>query len=283
MTKGVLGLIVCPMVDDNLVYNFQHDPEPKRVVIVDNRNARSIKAKLDQIGQQYELVPWDDIVSRNQTLNDGGFTVLIYMIDLGLHSKPDELKAKVEDLTFEMQPFVDSIGYYLGTCGNYDWNIPEWCESKGLKPSAMFVDKDGCLCHDCVGINIAGGPKYNELQHTYMGHLYVFPAMATNFDDFMDADQAKTAATMASITDEMREELGIEPGKDGYLRWLLGLGGYEYILRIDTGLGNKDDFDRDIQKVAERTRLKIRQSDDYWPDLGPTIAIYEKCKSFLEQ
>jgi len=106
--------------------------------------------------------------------------------------------------------------------------------------------------------------------------------MATNYDEFMEADQAESAATEASLTPEMREVLGIEPGRDGYMRWLLSLGGYEYILKLDTGLGDKEEFERDLQKVSERTRLKIKVAEDGWVDLQPTEDLYKKCKSFLQ-
>lgn len=280
MTHGVLGIIGCPMVDDNLIYSLKKDPEEKRIIVVDNENADSVKAKLEGIGQPYEMVPWE-MVGNDGILDRGSFTIVIYMINLGLHSRPDELKEKVEEIAREMQPYADGIGFYLGTCGNYDWNIPRWCEEKGMKPSAMFCDKDGCLCHDCVGVNIAGGPKYTDLQKKYMGHLYIFPAMATNYEAFTKADQAEAAATEASMTDEMREEMGIEPGFDGYMRWLLSLGGYEYILKIDTGIGDRENFERDLQTVAERTRLKIKVAEDGWADLQPTDDLYAKCKSFL--
>lgn len=281
MTNGVLGLIVCPMADDNLIYSLNKDPEEKNVIVVDNKNTKSIKEKLGKIGQDYRLVPWDDIRFGNFVLDPDRFTILVYMIDLGLHSKPDELKTTVEGLTREMQPLVDGIGFYLGTCGNYEWNIPAWCEQKGYKPSAIFCDANGMLCHDCVGINIAGGPKYTELQKKYTGHLYIFPAMATNFDEFMNADQAEAAATEASLTDEMREVLGIEPGRDGYLRWLLKQGGYEYVLKIDTGIGDRENFDKDTERVAERTNLKIKVAEEGWADLQPTDDLYSRCKSFL--
>ena len=282
MTHGVLGLIVCPMVDDNLVYSMKKDPEEKSVFIVQNKNNNSIRKKLDDAGIPYELVLWEDVLANRYEFDRTKFTMLIYMTDLGLHSRPEELKTTVEELATDMQPYVDGIGFYLGTCGNFDWNIPRWCDERGMKPSAMFCDKNGCLCHDCVGVNIAGGPKYAEMQQKYTGHLYIFPAMATNYDEFMEADQAESAATEASLTPEMREVLGIEPGRDGYMRWLLSLGNYEYILKLDTGIGDRESFERDLQSVSERTRLKIKVAEDGWVDLQPTDDLYAKCKSFLQ-
>ncbi|MBE6528108.1 MAG: DUF1638 domain-containing protein [Thermoplasmata archaeon] len=282
MTHGTLGLIVCPMVDDNLVYSLHKDPEQKNIIIVNNENTSSIKRKLTSMDIPFRMASWSEIASREYEPDPEQFNIIIYMTDLGLHSRPEELKSKVETIAEDLQPYVDGIGFYLGTCGNYEWNIPKWCEQKGMKPSAMFCDKNGCLCHDCVGVNIAGGPRYKDLQKKYTGHLYMFPAMANNYDEFMDADQAEAMATERSLTPEMREVLGIEPGRDGYMRWLLSLGGYEYILKIDTGIGDREHFDEDVQKVADRTHLKIKVADEGWADLQPTDDLYSKCKSFLK-
>lgn len=283
MTHGTLGLIVCPMVDDNLVYSLHKDPEQKNIIIVNNENTSSIKRKLSSMGIPFRMASWSEIASREYEPDPEQFNIIVYMTDLGLHSRPEELKSKVESITEDLQPYVDGIGFYLGTCGNYEWNIPKWCEQKGMKPSAMFCDKNGCLCHDCVGVNIAGGPRYKDLQKEYTGHLYVFPAMANNYDEFMDADQAEAMATERSLTPEMREVLGIEPGRDGYMRWLLSLGGYEYILKIDTGIGDREHFDEDVQKIADRTHLKIKVANEGWADLQPTDDLYSKCKSFLKE
>ncbi|MBQ3736665.1 MAG: DUF1638 domain-containing protein [Candidatus Methanomethylophilaceae archaeon] len=282
MTHGRLGIILCPMVDDNLMYSLKKDPEEKHIFVVKALNNGSIKAKLDKAGIPYEEVDWDkDVVCYHRGPDGKDFGILIYCIDLGLHSKPKELKVVVEGIAKKMQPYVDAIGFYLGTCGNFEWNIPKWCEQEGLKPGAMFCDKNGELCHDCVGINIAGGPKYLELEKKYAGHLFMFPAMATNYDEFMNADQAEAKATEESLTDEMREALGIEPGRDGYMRWLLQMGGYQYILKLDTGIGDRENFEPDLQKVAERTHLDIKVAEDGWADLQPTDDLYSKCKSML--
>ena len=281
MAKGVLGIVICPMVDDNLIYSLKKDADEKRIMVIQDDSNGSICRKLTKAGIGFEIVSWEWVTERRIGIDPDAFNILIRTIDLGLHSKPEVLKTTVEDIARDLQPYVDAIGFYLGTCGNFEWNIPQWCEEQGFKPSAMFCDSCGNLCHDCVGINIAGGPKYNELQKTYFAHMYIFPAMASNFDDFMNADQAEAAATEASLTDDMRETLGIEPGRDGYFRWLLSLAGYQNILKIDTGLEDPEVFDRDIAEVAKRMGLNVRIADEGWADLQPTDDLYEKSKSFL--
>ena len=283
MTSGVLGLIICPMFDDNLVYSLEHDTEDRAITLVTNGHENSLSRKLDKRGIGYERISWNDVVCRRYRPDTDRFNILAYSIDLALHSKPEFLKSTVEDLARDMQPYVDAIGFYLGTCGNYAWDIPKWCEANGLKPSAMFRDPNGVPCDDCVGVAIGGGPRYLELQKKYTGHFYLFPAMANNYEDFMMADQADSAAAIESLDDEARETLGIEPGRDGYIRWLFRLGGYEYILKLDTGIGEREVLEADMASVAERTQLKLRDPEDGWVTLQPTDDLYRECKAMLSK
>lgn len=280
MTKGVLGIVICPMLDDNLIYNLRNDGEDKDIFVVSNGSEEPVTRKMEKYGIPFVFLE-ENGLHEGFSLDRDKFSILIYAIDLGLHSKPEALKEKVEDIVTDIQPLVDAVGFYLGTCGNYEWDIPKWCRERGLKPSAMFCDSEGNLCHDCVGVNIAGGPKYYQLQKKYTGHIYMFPAMAVNKEAFMNADQADTIAATEKLTDEMREVLGIEPGRDGYMRWLLKLGGYEYLLRIDTGLGDPEEFDEAMETVKADWGLETKIAEEGWADLQPTIDIYSKCKSFL--
>lgn len=282
MTHGVMGVVCCPMVDDNLVYSITNDRDEKSITIVRNGNEGSITRKLDKAGVTYDTIFWQDVVKRTYVPKDG-FNILIVMISLGLHARPDVLKSTVEDLTKTMQGVSDTIGFYLGTCGNYGWNIPKWCASNGYKPAFTFCDCNGNVCDDCVGINVAGGPRYMEMEKKYTGYLYVFPAMASNYDDFMNADKSESLKIENSITDEMREELGIEHGPDGYMRWLLRLGNYEHILKIDTGIGDRENFDKNVSVVAKRTALSVKVAEDGWASLQPTDDLYKNCKSKLPQ
>jgi hypothetical protein len=280
MTHGTLGIIACPMLDDNLVFGLKKDAEEKYITIIDNKNNGSLRRKLEKELVPYETIGYDDLLAGKYCPDPSKFNVLVLMVDLGLHSRPEELKSAVEKSTREMQPYADAFGFYLGTCGNFNWDIPEWCAKNGLRPAAMFRDAGGNLCHDCVGVNVAGGPRYNEMMKKYTGHFYVFPAMASNYDDFMGADQADALKTEESLTDEIREALGIEPGRDGYMRWLLNQGDYKYILKLDTGIGNEH-FDEDLQKISDRTRLKVKVAEEGWATLHSTNCLYAKCKSML--
>jgi hypothetical protein len=67
------------------------------------------------------------------------------------------------------------------------------------------------------------------------------------------------------------------------MRWLFRIGGYEYILKLDTNLMDEEEFDKAIAKIADRTRLKVKEAEPGWATLQPTDEMYEKCKSLLPQ
>lgn len=218
MTEGVLGIIGCPMLEDNLIYCLRDDPDAKDIAIIDNENIGPLRRKLDARGIPYRMVGMDDVLAGRYVPSEGRFNMLIYEFSLGKHAYPDQLKECVEDVTEKLQPYVDAIAFYLGTCGNYEWDIPKWCESKGYKPSAMFCDAEGNLCHDCVGVAIAGGPRYLQMERRYPGYLFMFPSMVNNYEEFMLANNRESVEATRNLTPEMMEILGIEPGQDGYMR-----------------------------------------------------------------
>ncbi len=58
------------------------------------------------------------------------------------------------------------------------------------------------------------------------------------------------------------------------MRWLLSLGNYQNILKIDTGIGERESFDADVENISRRTGLKIRVAPEGWADLQPTNDLY---------
>ena len=78
------------------------------------------------------------------------------------------------------------------------------------------------------------------------------------------------------------EMLGIEPGQDGYMRWLLSLGHYQHMLKLNNGIGDDGQYDGDLEKLRARNRLDIVVAEPGWATTRPTEDLYSRCKSFLD-
>lgn len=278
MTKGVLGIIICPMNDDQLVHSISGDSEVDRVVVLKNDYSEIIGKKLESKGVAVEYIPEEKFDNGEVEFDRGKFNIVIKTNSLGLHAEPDKLRAYVEKQIVDIQPYVDALGLYYGLCGTYGWDITEWAKQNCLKPVAVFRGEDGKVCDDCVSIVVGGPGRYYELEKKYTGMFYLTPSIAENWVDFVAAGES--GQQLESIPEETRDELNIHTPVD-MMRWMFELGGYEYILRLDTGYGNRPKFIEISEEIGEALKLKPIDAEEGWVTDYPTNAIYEECRSYL--
>lgn len=283
MTSGVLGVIACPMLEDNLIYSVECDPEEKHITLIENIYNASIKDKMKRKNIIFDTISEYSFFNGKYNPITGAFNIVIIMKSLGLHAEPKILKTDIEEEVKKFQPYVDVLGLYYGTCGNYGWDIPKWCKVNGYKPATMFYDKNKNPIDDCVGVAVGGTAQYLKMQKTYTGYLYLFPAMATNYEDMISFDAPGQKEAIKYLDSEQRQLLGIEDGPDGYLRWLFKIGNYEHILKIDTGIGDVENFDDAVNEVSKRVNLSVVVPNENPSTLDPTNDIYAECKLLLKE
>ncbi|MCQ2069751.1 MAG: DUF1638 domain-containing protein [archaeon] len=275
MAKGILLAIVCPMLEDELVYGFTNDPEEKKIYLLENQYSGSFYKKLKNKGIDFEYVPQVAFEGGRIDIDRGKYNIVILMNSLGLHSEPAELREFVDSQIARYSELVDSIGLYYGLCGNYGWDVTKIAEEKGYKPVSVFRDTTGRVCDDCIGVSVNGGENYLNLQKKYTGMLFVTPAVAINWDDFMGAGDF--AKQMSNFDEETLEAFGIHD-QDSYLRWMFEMCHYEYTVKITTGLVDDALFEPMFQRIAEKMALKPLVIEDGWVSLEPAKRIYESSK-----
>lgn len=283
MTSGVLGVIACPMLEDNLIYSVESDSEEKHITLIENIYNTSIKDKMERKNIVFDTISEDSFFNGEYKPITDAFNIVILMKSLGLHAEPKVLKTDIEEEVKKFQPYVDVLGLYYGTCGNYGWDIPKWCKENGYKPATMFYDRDKNPIDDCVGVAVGGTKQYLNMQKAYTGYLYLFPAMATNYEDLVNSDATGQKKAIERLDPEQKQALGIEDGPDGYMRWLLKIGNYQHILKIDTGIGDIENFDDAVNEVSKRVNLSVVVPDENLSTLDPTNDIYAECKLLLKE
>ncbi len=278
MAEGILGVIACPMLEDELIHTLGGDPCGKSVTVLETGHCGSLRRKLDAAGIDHAPMPVDDFLDRGIEPS-GGFDVVINMNPLALHSEPEDLRRFIEGQVTSFQPHVDVLGVYYGLCGNHGWDLTRWCDERGYKPAMTFRDAGGRICDDCIGVCVGGGPRYIELGRTYPGMFYATPAIASNWRDFLAGiDLDKRLESMNRFGS--LQELGIRTADD-YMRWLFEIGHYEYIVQIDNGLGDRTEFDRCVGEMAETLGLEVLQAEPGWATLQPAEDLYAACKRLL--
>lgn len=277
MTNGTLGIIACPMLEDEMLWSLRNDKEEKHIFLADNEHKDSTQSKLEFWHMPYKLIPEDDLMNGN--FPKEGYTVAILMNDLALHAEPKDLMKKIEDQVTQMSGAVDAIACYYALCGNYGWDISAYAKENGLKPTAVFRDHTGRVCDDCVGVAVDGGENYLKLEKTYTGMFFVTPAIAHNWKVFVGA--GVDAKAVLSVDKEVLESLGITD-EDSYCRWLLELGHYQNYVVMDTGLEtSREQFDKDMENFEKSTYLKPIVIGDGWLSLKPAEGLYRDAKASL--
>ncbi len=278
MVKGVLGIILCPMLEDELLYSLKKDRDIDRIVLLQNRFSALTHDKMKKRGIEFEYLPEEAFDQGRMEFDRSIYNVVIKCNDLALHAEPPKLKDHITQQVRDIQPLVDAVGLYYGICGNFGWDIVEWARKEGLKPTSVFRGDDGKVCDDCVAVAIGGSTNYNRFIKRYTGIFFLTPAIANNWEVFvMAGDSAKA---LESIPKETLADLGIHNQMD-FMRWMFEVGHYENLLKMDTGLDPDLDMDKRADEIGKMLNLKPIQIEDGWLTLSTAEAIYADCKSHM--
>ena len=270
MTKGILGAIVCPMLEDELIHSLSTDPEEKSVYVIDTPYNGSLKRKLEYYGVPFTEINEFDFLNHGAGIDRDRFNVVIKSKNLGLHAEPKVLMDDLQNELVMIQGRVDAVAMYYGMCGNYGWDLTEWGKENVSFPIEVFRDCNGRVCDDCVGVSVGGLDGYLRLIKEFTGVLLVTPAVATNWEDFLGAS-------------DMAKGMDIFPGdKNEKMRTLLHMCGYENAVQIDNHLEPRDEFDRATKEMCDALELKILQADPGYIDTGPMERLYSTSKRNLD-
>ena len=270
MTKGILGAIVCPMLEDELIHSLSTDPEEKSVYVIDTPYNGSLKRKLEYYDVPFTEIDEFDFLNHGAGIDRDRFNVVIKSKNLGLHAEPKVLMDDLQNELVMIQGRVDAVAMYYGMCGNYGWDLTKWGKENVSFPIEVFRDCNGRVCDDCVGVSVGGLDGYLRLIKEFTGVLLVTPAVATNWEDFLGAS-------------DMAKGMDIFPGdKNEKMKTLLHMCGYENAVQIDNHLEPRDEFDRATKEMCDALELKVLQADPSYIDTGPMERLYSTSKRNLD-
>jgi hypothetical protein len=267
MTNGVLGVMACPILEDELIYSMSKDDEISNVYLLDNRHAKSIKLKLGEKKIEHVIITEEQFLDGSYPIPDDGFTIVIWMMDLGLHEEPTDLKEGIRKYMGMMQEHVDAIVLYYGLCGNGLKDIDVWSKDNLNVPMTIIRDNEGNIVDDCISAAIGGTKQYYSLLKKYPGIMYFTPAFATNYDDLLG-----------------RMELfkGVDVGDESMLKMVFEMADYHEVMKIETGLGDPVEFQKATEKFANRLGFTIFTLEDGWVTLEPADRVYAEAKGLLK-
>ena len=265
--EGTLGVIGCPVLEDEMIYCLEKDADIDHVFVIRNEHCNSLLRKMEKRGLDFCCVPEDVFfMGGYQELPDTGFNWVIWMKDLGLHEEPKDLRQNILSALRETDGVFDAIMLFYGLCGNAFKDIDVWASEKIRTPVVILSSRDGKIVDDCIAAAIGGQDNYLRLLRKYPGILYFTPGFATNWDE---------------LTYRMEMFRGIEKGDDSMIRMIFEMADYDTVMKIPTGLGDEEDFDRCTHEFAEMYDFNIIELDKEWCTTDAVEYSYDRAKEAL--
>lgn len=267
MTSGILTILGCPILEDELIFGIINDDEYKEIRLIETEPSKSLMRKLERNGISYTTVDENEFFMNGLKEEPSGFSIVIKMLDMALHREPKNLREEIESEVMKFSEVSDAIALYYGMCGNHGWDMTEWAEENNLCPVVVFRDKKGNVCDDCVAVAVGGTDKYRELLRAHTGKMYFTPGVAVNWNDFLAAN-GMFGCDMVNNVER--------------LKWIFDQCNYDAVVQIDTGLGDYEEMCESTEEFAETYDFKIIEAEDYWPDLYPAQKLYRDAKNALK-
>ncbi len=259
----VMSIIACGMLEDELVYVLSKDREIKQLIVLENRDnsgfLRKLKLKnctprtvfLDRVPMLLKdweksnfIVPakflslfpfFRKMLEKRKWREEKKVTVVVNLLRLGLHSDLELLKAEVYKNIREMAPFSDKILIFYGTCGHTLGKIREDFATLGC-PLYFLKDKNGEIIEDCISLSLGGNEAYARAMIEFRGKgtIYLTPMWASSWKRLENEGESRDF-------------------NNNFLKNPL----YCLAAKIDTGMGNNQEFDENVKDFACTFDMKI--------------------------
>ena len=246
----LISIISCKIMQDEIVWILENDPSIDEIIVVKDENIREFAEKLNKINLQYKMLSLEDISSLTAIKSEcKKYTVLIHLMELGLHRSPKELKIKVYETIRTLAPFSSGILLFYGLCGNVLGDVEKDFEHSSIPcPVRILKDKDHRIVDDCIGATVGGFENYlSRLKSVSDAGTYLFTPMGSNsWKEFIQLDKLNSDPAKAlKLMKKTHEMIG-----------------YKRVAKINTGLEYTENFDASIREFAELFDFEILEFDD---------------------
>jgi hypothetical protein len=262
-SENILGIIGCPILEDEIVYAVDRDRSIQKVIVVRNEDSANLVRKLNRLAAcpPVEMIE-PEMVS---AVESDEFALLVFMKPMALHEDPKVLREEVAKTVAGMAGVSRSILLFYGLCGNAFKDIEPLADAAN-RPITVISDTHGRPVDDCIAAVLGGTDGYLRLLKRYPGVFYLTPAWAENWRELMD---------------KMEITKGIEKGDLSTLKWMFDLAGYKLALKIPTGLGEEDKFDQRVDEFIQVFGFGRAELEREHVSLDCVDLSYEKAKSLL--
>lgn len=240
MKSGVLAIVGCQALEDEISYVVSHDADVARVMIIDATQEKTLADKIRRVSPNKMVMSFGEgfNVKEFQTTQD--VSVIIWLKSIGLHQSPPLLREEVMKAVNSLESLCKSVLLFYGQCGSAFRNME--IIKKGVQvPLTILHDCDGSLIDDCYGTALGGKEEYRLFLVDQPGPAYVINTMwAANWRHFM------TEMQMCRDPNDLDEVKEIFKFMD-----------YKKVVGLDTGLMERSAFNHRLEEFAQLFGLEM--------------------------
>ena len=234
----VMTFIACRMFEDEIVHIAENDASIKNLLIVDNADCGGIVDKLRDAGCDFTRVVEERV---SDHLQNEGLTLVVEILELALHARPEHLRDVVYGKAREMSEYSDGILLFYGLCGNVLGKVD--IELAGLPcPVRILKEDNGDVIDDCIGAVLGGRAAYLEKLKSFngVGTFFMTPMWAAHWRDMV------VSAGMTPNPDDTKLS-----------KFVFDYAGYKNVAKMDTGLYYEKSFDARVNEFAELFEFNV--------------------------
>lgn len=259
--KGYLGIVGCPILEDEIVHSILRDTDIANVLVIENDDSRNLLRKLSKAGTMAKVSSVKE--SELGTLPQNGFNLLVLMKSMALHEDPQILRREVAKAVELIGPRCHSIMLFYGLCGNAFKHLPE-IEAETKHQLTLLTDEQGRPVDDCIAAVLGGTDGYYSLLKRYPGVFYLTPGWAENWRELIF---------------KMELTRGVSKGDLSMLKWMFETAGYKKVLILDTGLGDREVFEDKVEDFVREFRFEKASLEKEFITLEAVERSYDRAKS----
>jgi hypothetical protein len=237
VSGGVLAIVGCTVLQEELFHVLRRDPEISRIVLVQGEKSVDILPRLTA------ALPGKNVISIAEKdldkISREGFSVLLIMKTTSLHRNPEEFRQDVIDTAMNLKPHIGSLLLFYGLCRNALRKMSKVADEVGL-PIMLLTDTEGHEVDDCFGAILGGKRKYLEQIKANHGTLFLTTGYAEHWSGKLSSKDMVSA---------------LQAYED--LRFVFDRCGYNRVIRLDTGLGDEQRFKKQVDMFVRTFDMKF--------------------------
>lgn len=257
----VLGIVGCQVLEDEMAYVVASDSDAEQIMIIDSTTQKTIADKIKRMAPNKKVKCVDENCSIKEFQLPAGMSIILWLKPISLHQSPPLLREEVLKAINRIEPLTKSILIFYGQCGNAFRSL-EMITAGARVPVTILRDQDGSLIDDCFGTELGGKEEYRSFLVNQHGPAYVLNTMwAANWRVFMQDVQM------------LHDSNNVEEVKEVF-KYM----DYKTAIGLDTGLGDQDVFERQLEEFASIFDL---QMEHHRATLKIVENSYNEAKKFL--